>query len=76
MAAAAATIAACVLVSVAVGAGQSNPVYGFADIVGASSSGAPAAIASANIGCIAHLQGGTATPVAHWIELLDRRLGE
>ena len=38
--------------------------------------GAPAAIASANIGCIAHLQGGTATPVAHWIELLDRRLGE
>lgn len=40
------------------------------------SAGAPAAIASANIGCIAHLQGGTATPVAHWIELLDRRLGE
>jgi len=38
--------------------------------------GAPAAIASANIGCIAHLQGGTDTPVAHWIELLDRRLGE
>ena len=40
------------------------------------SAGAPAAIASANIGCIAHLQGGTTTPVAHWIELLDRRLGE
>jgi glycolate oxidase iron-sulfur subunit len=40
------------------------------------SAGAPSAIASANIGCIAHLQGGTATPVAHWIELLDRRLGE
>jgi glycolate oxidase iron-sulfur subunit len=40
------------------------------------SAGAPAAIASANIGCIAHLQGGTATPVAHWIEWLDRRLGE
>ena len=40
------------------------------------SAGAPAAIASATIGCIAHLQGGTATPVAHWIELLERRLGE
>ena len=40
------------------------------------SAGAPSAIASANIGCIAHLQGGTDTPVAHWIELLDRRLGE
>ena len=33
--------------------------------------GAPAAIATANIGCLAHLQGGTATPVRHWIELLD-----
>lgn len=29
-------------------------------------------IVSANIGCIAHLQGGTGTPVTHWIELLDR----
>ncbi|MBI4989955.1 MAG: glycolate oxidase subunit GlcF [Rhodocyclales bacterium] len=37
--------------------------------------GAPAAIASANIGCIAHLQAGTQTPVSHWIELLDRTLG-
>jgi glycolate oxidase iron-sulfur subunit len=37
--------------------------------------GAPAAIASANIGCIAHLQEGTPTPVSHWIELLDGRLG-
>jgi glycolate oxidase iron-sulfur subunit len=30
-----------------------------------------AAIVSANMGCIAHLQGGTATPVRHWVELLD-----
>ena len=37
--------------------------------------GAPEAIASANIGCIAHLQAGTPTPVSHWIELLDRQLG-
>jgi len=31
-------------------------------------------IVSANIGCVSHLQSGTATPVVHWIELLDRRL--
>ena len=31
-------------------------------------------IASANIGCISHLQAGTATPVRHWIELIDARL--
>lgn len=34
----------------------------------------PAVIASANIGCITHLQSGTATPVKHWIELLDAAL--
>lgn len=34
----------------------------------------PQAIASANIGCIAHLQSGTATPVRHWVELLDSAL--
>ena len=28
-------------------------------------------IASANVGCIQHLQSGTATPVRHWIEVLD-----
>lgn len=33
--------------------------------------GAPATIATANIGCLSHLQGGTDTPVRHWIELLD-----
>jgi glycolate oxidase iron-sulfur subunit len=32
--------------------------------------GRPQLIASANIGCIAHLQGGTGVPVRHWIELL------
>jgi glycolate oxidase iron-sulfur subunit len=36
--------------------------------------GAPEAIASANIGCITHLQGGTDLPVRHWIELIDQRL--
>jgi glycolate oxidase iron-sulfur subunit len=35
---------------------------------------APAAIVSANIGCITHLQSGTATPVKHWVEVLDSAL--
>lgn len=34
----------------------------------------PAVIASANIGCITHLQSGTKTPVRHWVELLDELL--
>jgi glycolate oxidase iron-sulfur subunit len=34
----------------------------------------PACIVSANIGCIQHLQSGTATPVKHWIEVLDEAL--
>jgi glycolate oxidase iron-sulfur subunit len=37
-------------------------------------SGKPVRIATANIGCLAHIQSGTATPVRHWIELLDERL--
>jgi glycolate oxidase iron-sulfur subunit len=36
--------------------------------------GQPAGIASANIGCIAHLQAGTDLPVRHWVEWLDERL--
>ncbi len=35
---------------------------------------APEVIASANIGCITHLQSGTTTPVRHWVELLDDAL--
>ncbi len=35
---------------------------------------APEQIVSANIGCITHLQSGTATPVRHWVELLDDAL--
>jgi glycolate oxidase iron-sulfur subunit len=34
----------------------------------------PAVIASANIGCITHLQSGTDTPVRHWVEVLDEAL--
>jgi glycolate oxidase iron-sulfur subunit len=34
----------------------------------------PEMILSANIGCLAHLQSGTTTPVRHWIEWLDEVL--
>ena len=34
----------------------------------------PEVIVSANIGCITHLQSGTATPVRHWVEVLDQAL--
>jgi glycolate oxidase iron-sulfur subunit len=45
-----------------------------ANKIAALTAGGPAAIASANVGCIGHLQGGTDLPVRHWIELLDARL--
>jgi glycolate oxidase iron-sulfur subunit len=34
----------------------------------------PNVIATANIGCMTHLESGTRTPVQHWIELLDKRM--
>ncbi len=34
----------------------------------------PDVIASANIGCLTHLQSGTDIPVRHWIELIDSAL--
>ena len=46
-----------------------------ANKLAALQAGAPAVIASANIGCITHLQSGTDLPVRHWIELLHDRLG-
>ncbi|MCD6679698.1 MAG: glycolate oxidase subunit GlcF [Burkholderiaceae bacterium] len=36
---------------------------------------APAMVLSANVGCIAHLQAGTDTPVRHWVEWVDEALG-
>ncbi|MBK9339481.1 MAG: glycolate oxidase subunit GlcF [Rhodoferax sp.] len=36
----------------------------------------PDVIVSANIGCITHLQSGTATPVKHWVELLAESLAD
>ena len=40
----------------------------------ALASGEPEQIATANIGCLAHLQSGTALPVKHWIVALEERL--
>jgi len=37
-------------------------------------SGDPQLIATANIGCLAHLAAGTSLPVLHWIELLDQQI--
>jgi glycolate oxidase iron-sulfur subunit len=39
--------------------------------VGALESGRPDVIATANIGCLAHIQSGTRLPVRHWVEVLD-----
>ena len=36
--------------------------------------GGPALTATANIGCMMHLQAGSALPVRHWIELIDKAL--
>ena len=43
-------------------------------LLGETSSDRPAALLSANIGCITHLQSGTELPVRHWIEVLDEVL--
>jgi glycolate oxidase iron-sulfur subunit len=37
--------------------------------------GAPDLIATANIGCLTHIESGAGRPVKHWIEILDARLG-
>lgn len=37
---------------------------------------APETIATANIGCLHHLQAGTSTPVKHWIEIVDQYMTE
>ena len=42
-----------------------------ANKVTALESAGPEVIATANIGCLAHLETGTACPVMHWISLLD-----
>jgi glycolate oxidase iron-sulfur subunit len=41
----------------------------------ALAAGDPGMIATANIGCLIHLQAATRTPVRHWIQLLDESSG-
>jgi glycolate oxidase iron-sulfur subunit len=45
-----------------------------ANKLAALNAGKPVAIASANIGCITHLQEASGIPVRHWVELLAERL--
>jgi len=42
--------------------------------VAALESGAPEVVATANIGCLTHIQSGTAINVKHWINVLDEKL--
>ena len=45
------------------------------DKLAALEGGDPEVIATANIGCLAHIASGARRPVRHWIELLDERAG-
>ena len=45
-----------------------------ADKIAALEAGDPEVIATANIGCLAHLQNASTRPVRHWLELFDARL--
>ena len=42
--------------------------------VEALESGKPAMLATANIGCLTHLQSGTSLKVRHWVNILDEKL--
>ena len=46
------------------------------DKVHALESGRPALLATANIGCLTHIQSGTPLQVRHWVELLADKLAE
>jgi glycolate dehydrogenase iron-sulfur subunit len=45
-----------------------------ANKVSALESGRPDIIATANVGCLAHIQSASTVPVRHWIEVLDAHL--
>jgi glycolate oxidase iron-sulfur subunit len=47
-----------------------------ADKVRNLEAGAPAMVATANIGCLSHIQSATGVPVRHWIEVVDDRLAK
>jgi len=42
--------------------------------VDALESGKPGILATANIGCLTHIQSGTSLQVRHWVNILDERL--
>ena len=44
------------------------------DKLDALNSEEPDIIATANIGCLTHMQPATSTPVKHWVELIDDAL--
>jgi glycolate oxidase iron-sulfur subunit len=46
------------------------------DKVNALESTKPDVIATANIGCLTHIQSMTSIPVRHWIEILDAAMGD
>ena len=46
-----------------------------AKVAALTATGAPV-VASANIGCISHLQAGMSQPVKHWIELIDEAISQ
>ena len=54
--------------------GLTSAAFGPAMKLGHLAALEPQVIVSANIGCIQHLQTGTATPVKHWVEVLDEAL--
>jgi glycolate oxidase iron-sulfur subunit len=45
-----------------------------ANTLAALNAGGPALAATANIGCLTHLQAGSTLPVRHWIELIDEAM--
>jgi glycolate oxidase iron-sulfur subunit len=45
-----------------------------ANKVQALESGGPEGVATANIGCLTHIQSGSRTPVKHWVEWIDERM--
>ena len=45
-----------------------------ANKVASLEAGTPDVIATANIGCLTHIQSGTAVPVRHWVELVDEAM--
>jgi glycolate oxidase iron-sulfur subunit len=46
------------------------------DKIAALSAGRPEVVATANVGCLSHLQSVAAVPVKHWVQILDEAMGD